>query len=67
MKKEIHEYMCDNFNVPKVINSIIQFIKLINNYMKDNKNCKFVVLNSVKKYISHILYCLGIEYENNNS
>ena len=64
-KKNIHQYFCDNFNTPSVINTLMDLIKKIYEYeekSKINNTLKLHLIYSISKYISDILKCLGLVY-----
>ena len=68
LKLEIHEALCDNFGVPKVLLGLQKFISSLNGYIKENdKNSKFTVLKTARDFVSEMLWCLGLDYTTNNS
>lgn len=68
LKIEIHEALCDNFGVPKVLLGLQKFINTLNIYIKENeKNVKFTVLKTARDFVSEMLWCLGLDYTSNNS
>lgn len=65
LKEKVHEYLCDNFAVPKVITRFEEFVKLVNVYIQNNKEkCKYTILHSSVEYVQNILHCMGLEYGN---
>ncbi len=65
VKQLNHEYLCDNFAIPKVITKLQEFIKLVNIYIsKNQKSCKYTILFNSTQYVNDILHCMGMEYGN---
>ena len=55
--------MCDNFNIPKVLTSLLQFVKTLNKYINENGDkVKYVILSSGDNYLRYMFDCMGMDY-----
>ncbi|EGR33616.1 hypothetical protein IMG5_047960 [Ichthyophthirius multifiliis] len=60
-KKNVHFFLQNNFNIPKVLKEIEDLIQEVNIYLKQ-KPYNIPLLESIYKYVSFILECFGIFY-----
>ena len=61
VKKDIHQFFCDNFNTPGVVSNLLELIKKTYEYQdkcSPKKTLKLHLVYGVAKYISDILKCL---------
>lgn len=60
--------MCDNFAIPKVLTALLQFVKTLNIYIKENgEKVKYVVLSSGDSYLRYMFDCMGMDYTTGSS
>ena len=69
-QKEVHESFLDNINTSNVISSLLALIKEFNTYVasveKDaNHTLRPFLVESLAKYVTYILNCMGISGEAN--
>ena len=69
-QKEVHESLLDNINTSSVISSMLAMVKEFNTYLasveKDaNHALRPFLVESVAKYVTYILNCMGISGEAN--
>jgi len=62
-KKEIHQYLCDNFNTPEVIKVLLELVKMTNIYIKENTNVRIFIVNAIVNYIDSMLKVFGLGEE----
>ena len=69
-QKEVHESLLDNINTSSVISSLLAMVKEFNTYLasveKDaNHALRPFLVESLAKYVTYILNCMGISGEAN--
>lgn len=69
-QKEVHECFLDNINTSSVVSSLLALVKEFNTYMasveKDAKHTlRPFLVESLAKYVTYILNCMGISGEAN--
>lgn len=63
-KKNVHQYLCDNFNTPSAITAILDLIRKTYEYNdKMKQNLKVYLVYGVAKFIADILKCFGLVYK----
>jgi cysteinyl-tRNA synthetase len=60
MRLKIHEYFCDNFATDSVLDELSLLLNRTNTYMQGEVRAP--LLDSIGKYMKHILACLGLDY-----
>ena len=60
MRLKIHEYFCDNFATDSVLDELSLMLNRTNTYMQGEVRAP--LLDSIGKYMRHILACLGLDY-----
>ena len=54
--------------MPKVLTALLQFVKTLNIYIKENgEKVKFVVLQSGDSYLRYMFNCMGMDYTTGGS
>jgi len=61
-KKEVHQYLCDNFNTPEVIKVLLELVKMTNVYIKES-NVRIFIVNAIVNYIDSMLKVFGLGEE----
>lgn len=58
-KKEVREYLADDFDTPRAITSLLELVREANKYIEDSK-LSSVVLSNVARYITTTLRTFGL-------
>lgn len=68
LKDEVHKKMCDNFDFPGVLRSLLNYCKQFALYAQKNKEeSKIVVLLASKNFVHDVLYSMGLDYSGQES
>ena len=62
-KTQVHEYLCDNFNIPNALNATLELMRKTYEYANSTTNqIKIHILYSIGNFVSHIFKCFGLVY-----